>query len=80
MIICNIFQILAFVVFCVDAKLNFDDSAAFRQKDIFAMDDHAEQDPRETEAEKFGLNYVGMDGNIACLGQPDDTCSAVDLV
>uniref|UniRef100_A0A914WK47 Succinate--CoA ligase [GDP-forming] subunit beta, mitochondrial n=1 Tax=Plectus sambesii TaxID=2011161 RepID=A0A914WK47_9BILA len=54
-------------VFCVDAKLNFDDSAAFRQKEIFAMDDHAEQDPRETEAEKFGLNYIGLDGNIACL-------------
>lgn len=54
-------------VFCIDAKLNFDDSAKYRQKAIFDLDDHAESDPREVHAEKFSLNYVGMDGNIACL-------------
>ena len=54
-------------VFCIDAKLNFDDSAQFRQKRIFDMDDHAEDDPREVAASKFDLNYVGMDGNIACM-------------
>uniref|UniRef100_A0A1I7XRW2 hexokinase n=1 Tax=Heterorhabditis bacteriophora TaxID=37862 RepID=A0A1I7XRW2_HETBA len=54
-------------VFCVDAKMNFDDSAAFRQKEIFAMEDNSEQDAREVEAHHYHLNYIGMDGNIACL-------------
>uniref|UniRef100_A0AC34GNQ8 Succinate--CoA ligase [GDP-forming] subunit beta, mitochondrial n=1 Tax=Panagrolaimus sp. ES5 TaxID=591445 RepID=A0AC34GNQ8_9BILA len=54
-------------VFAVDAKINFDDSAAYRQKDIFAMDNHEGQNPREVEAKKYHLNYIGMDGNIACL-------------
>ncbi|KHJ78981.1 succinate-CoA ligase, beta subunit [Oesophagostomum dentatum] len=54
-------------VFCMDAKMNFDDSAAYRQKEIFAMGDQSEQDPREIEAHKYNLNYIGMDGNIACL-------------
>ncbi|BFZ64273.1 Succinate--CoA ligase [GDP-forming] subunit beta, mitochondrial [Saitoella coloradoensis] len=51
-----------------DAKIVFDDSAAFRQKRIFAMgEEDAEEDPRETKAKKVGLNYIGMDGNIGCL-------------
>ena len=54
-------------VFAVDAKLNFDDNASYRQKDIFAMDNHEGQDPRDVEAKKYHLNYIGMDGNIACL-------------
>lgn len=54
-------------VFAVDAKINFDDSAAYRQKDIFDMDNHEGQDHREVEAKKYHLNYIGMDGNIACL-------------
>ncbi|PIO55655.1 succinate-CoA ligase, beta subunit [Teladorsagia circumcincta] len=54
-------------VYCVDAKMNFDDSAEFRQKEIFAMEDKSEQDPREVEANRHNLNYIGMDGNIACL-------------
>lgn len=55
-------------VISVDAKLNFDDNAQFRQKEIFAMDVHEEDsDPREVEAAKYNLNYVAMDGNIGCL-------------
>ncbi|XP_037937193.1 succinate--CoA ligase [GDP-forming] subunit beta, mitochondrial-like [Teleopsis dalmanni] len=55
-------------VISVDAKLNFDDNAAFRQKEIFAMDiTEEESDPREVEAAKHNLNYVAMDGNIGCL-------------
>ncbi|XP_037812941.1 succinate--CoA ligase [GDP-forming] subunit beta, mitochondrial [Lucilia sericata] len=55
-------------VISVDAKLNFDDNAQYRQKDIFAMDiSEEEADPREVEAEKHNLNYVAMDGNIGCL-------------
>lgn len=50
-----------------DAKINFDDNAEFRQKEIFALDDGAETDPRELEASKHSLSYIGMDGNIACL-------------
>uniref|UniRef100_A0A0N4ZA49 Succinate--CoA ligase [GDP-forming] subunit beta, mitochondrial n=1 Tax=Parastrongyloides trichosuri TaxID=131310 RepID=A0A0N4ZA49_PARTI len=51
----------------VDAKFNFDDNAAFRQKEIFSLENHEERDAREIEAEKYNLNYIGMDGNIACL-------------
>ncbi|XP_071808182.1 succinate--CoA ligase [GDP-forming] subunit beta, mitochondrial-like [Asterias amurensis] len=54
-------------VVCFDAKVNFDDNAEFRQKDIFALDDKNESDPREVEASKHNLNYIGMDGNIGCL-------------
>lgn len=54
-------------VVCFDAKINFDDNAEFRQKEIFALDDGSESDPREVEAGKHQLNYIGMDGNIACL-------------
>lgn len=54
-------------VVCFDAKFNFDDSARFRQKEVFAMDDQTESDPREVEAGKYDLNYIGLDGNIACL-------------
>ncbi|CAK9295108.1 unnamed protein product [Gordionus sp. m RMFG-2023] len=54
-------------VICFDAKINFDDNAEYRQKKIFDMDDFSESDPREVEARKFHLNYIGMQGNIACL-------------
>jgi len=54
-------------VVCFDAKINFDDNAAYRQKEIFAMGDTAESDPREVDAEQFGLNYIGLDGQIGCL-------------
>jgi len=54
-------------VVCIDAKVNFDDNAEFRQKEIFAMEDTSETDPREVEAAKYNLNYIGMEGNIACL-------------
>ncbi len=51
----------------LDAKFNFDDNALYRQPDVVAMRDETEEDPREVEASKFGLNYIGLDGNIACL-------------
>lgn len=54
-------------VISVDAKVNFDDNAAFRQKDIFALEDHSESDLREVEAAKYNLNYISMTGNIGCL-------------
>ena len=51
----------------LDAKFNFDDNALYRQPEVVAMRDTAEEDPREVEASKHGLNYIGLDGNIACL-------------
>jgi succinyl-CoA synthetase beta subunit len=51
----------------LDAKFNFDDNALFRHPEIVALRDTAEEDPREVAASKFGLSYIGLDGNIACL-------------
>jgi len=56
---------------CFDAKINFDDNAEFRQKEVFAMNDVSESDPREVEAASWNLNYIGMDGNIGCLGRAE---------
>lgn len=53
---------------CVDAKLNFDDNAEFRHKDIFAQRDYSMEDPREVAAAAHNLNYIGLDGNIGCMG------------
>jgi len=54
-------------VYAVDAKLNFDDNAAFRQRPLFEQRDKAMEDPRDVAAEEIGLNYIGLDGNIGCL-------------
>jgi succinyl-CoA synthetase beta subunit len=54
-------------VLALDAKFNFDDNALYRHPEIAALRDVAEEDPREVEASKHGLNYIGLDGNIACL-------------
>jgi len=51
----------------LDAKFNFDDNALYRHPEIAALRDVAEEDPREVEASKHGLSYIGLDGNIACL-------------
>ena len=54
-------------VMALDAKMNFDDNALFRHKDILDMRDLAEENPLEVEASKFNLNYIKLDGNIACM-------------
>ena len=54
-------------VLALDAKFNFDDNALYRHPEIAALRDVAQEDPREVEASKHGLNYIGLDGNIACL-------------
>ncbi|MHA3774610.1 ADP-forming succinate--CoA ligase subunit beta [Verrucomicrobiota bacterium sgz303538] len=51
----------------LDAKFNFDDNALYRQPQIVAMRDKSEEDPREVAASEYNLNYIGLDGNIACL-------------
>jgi succinyl-CoA synthetase beta subunit len=54
-------------VLALDAKFEFDDNALYRHPEIAAMRDENEEDPREVEASKFSLNYIGLDGDIACL-------------
>merc|ERR1719218_226979 len=54
-------------VFVCDAKLNFDDNAEFRQSEVFELRDPTQEDPREVEAAKHDLNYIGLDGNIGCM-------------
>jgi succinyl-CoA synthetase beta subunit len=54
-------------VLALDAKFNFDDNAIYRHPEVAALRDIAEEDPREVEASMHGLNYIGLDGNIACL-------------
>jgi succinyl-CoA synthetase beta subunit len=51
-------------VVALDAKINFDDNALFRHKDILAYRDTGEEDPLEVEASKYNLNYINMDGNV----------------
>jgi succinyl-CoA synthetase beta subunit len=54
-------------VLALDAKMNFDDNALFRHPDIVAMRDLDEENPMEVQASKFNLNYIKLDGNIACM-------------
>ena len=52
---------------CLDAKINIDSNALFRQKDLHQMHDPTQEDPRESEAAKYDLSYVSLDGNIGCM-------------
>ena len=54
-------------VVALDSKINFDDNALFRHPDIVALRDLDEEDPLEIEASKYDLNYISLDGNIACM-------------
>jgi len=54
-------------VVALDAKMNFDDNALFRHKDVVGMRDLAEENPLEVEASKFNLNYIKLDGEIGCM-------------
>jgi succinyl-CoA synthetase beta subunit len=54
-------------VFALDAKLNFDDNALYRHKEIVALRDVNEETPLDVEASKYGLNYIKLDGNVGCM-------------
>ncbi|MBZ5674257.1 MAG: ADP-forming succinate--CoA ligase subunit beta [Acidobacteriia bacterium] len=54
-------------VYALDAKMNLDDNAMFRHKDLQELRDLNEEDPLEVEASRFGLTYIKLDGNVACL-------------
>lgn len=58
----------------MDAKINFDDNAEYRQKELFQQRDWLQEDPRDVEAAKAGINYIGLGGTIGCLGEcPQNT-------
>ena len=54
-------------VYALDAKINLDDNALFRHKDLIELRDLNEEDPLEVEASRFGLNYIKLDGNVGCM-------------
>merc|ERR1712085_160862 len=54
------------VIVC-DAKVGFDDNAGFRHKELHAKRDFSQEDSREVAAKKYDLNYIGLDGSVACM-------------
>ena len=54
-------------IIAVDGKISVDDNSLYRQKDLAVMRDYLEEDPTEVEADKAGLNYVNLDGNVGCM-------------
>jgi len=52
---------------CLDAKINFDDNALYKHRDIVSLRDTNEEDPIETEANKYGLSYIKLNGEIGCM-------------
>lgn len=54
-------------IMALDAKINFDENALYRHPDVQTMRDLNEEDPKEVEASEYNLNYIALDGNIACL-------------
>jgi len=69
----SLFEINPFItttdgrVFALDAKVNIDDNALYRHKDLKELRDITEEDPLEVEASKYGLNYIKLDGNVGCM-------------
>src|SRR6266853_6034015 len=69
----SLFEINPFItttdgrLFALDAKINFDDNALFRHKHLLELRDITEEDPLEVEASKYRLNYIKLDGNVACM-------------
>jgi succinyl-CoA synthetase beta subunit len=70
---CTLMEINPFIttkdgkLVALDCKINFDDNAMFRHKDLKELRDISEEDPLEVEASKFALNYIKLDGSIACM-------------
>ncbi len=70
---CSLAEINPFIltadgkVYALDAKINLDDNALYRHKDLLELRDFNEEDPLEVEASKHSLNYIKLEGNIACM-------------
>ena len=54
-------------VYALDAKINFDDNALYRHKELLELRDFNEEDPLEVEASRYGLNYIKLDGTVGCM-------------
>ena len=54
-------------VVAIDAKMDIDDNALYRHKDLIGLDDYREKDPLEVKAEKYNLNYIRLDGNVGAM-------------
>ena len=54
-------------IIALDSKINFDDNALYRHKELLSLKDLSEEEPSEIEAEKFNLNYIKLDGNVGCM-------------
>ena len=68
-------------VVALDAKISFDDNASYRHPELRKLRDEAEEDPKELEAEKHGLSYVALDGNIGCMVNGDGLAMAtMDII
>jgi len=70
---CSLAEINPFIltkdgkVYALDAKINFDDSALYRHKELLELRDLNEEDPLEVEASRFGINYIKLDGTVGCM-------------
>jgi len=70
---CSLAEINPFIltkdgkVYALDAKINFDDSALYRHKELIDLRDLNEEDPLEVEASRFGINYIKLDGTVGCM-------------
>src|SRR5690349_8421936 len=70
---CSLAEINPFIltkdgkVYALDAKINFDDNALYRHKELVELRDFNEEDPLEVEASRFGLNYIKLDGTVGCM-------------
>ena len=60
--------IALFAVLCMDCKINFDDNAEFRQREVFYIKADRKEDARERKENDEGINYIELEGNIGCLG------------
>ena len=67
-------------LFCLDAKINFDDNALYRHPDIVSLKDLNEEDPIETEASKHGLTYIKLDGKIGCMVNAGLAMATMDII
>ena len=54
-------------LYALDAKVNFDDNALYRHKELLTLRDFHEEDPLEIEASRYSINYIRLDGNIGCM-------------
>lgn len=65
--ICSVYYMI--IVYCMDAKINIDDNASYRQTELFNLRDQTQEDSNEVDASQYNLNYIKLDGTIGCVGK-----------